>query len=183
MDIKKLLGDAYKDDMTVEELTAALANLKVLTEDEVKKNYVSKDTSNKLASEAAKNRKERDDANREKTTLEERLGELEKTLLVAKHKEKFVGMGMTAEDAVTAAEAMVDGNTDKVFELQAALIAKIKSDADTDKLHNMDKPNGSATGAASTDYTKLYNDANEAGDTLAMAAAIRQQFEASQQKH
>ena len=143
MKFKDLLKDAYKDGMTLEEIEAALADVE-LPEDLSSEVERLKNANSKLSSENADwKRKHRDALSEEERKSQEVADELKQLreerdkLLresnVSKHKAKFLGMGYDETLAADAAEAMVDGDTEKLFSYQQkhqeALEKKIRADA------------------------------------------------------
>ena len=182
MDIKAILGDSYKDGMTVEELTTALADIDVLTKAEVEEKYVSKDVSNRLSSEAARRKKETAAANDEIASLKETVKALQREGQVSKNTAKYKGMGYSDADAVKAAEAMADGDMDALMALMEAHNAAAAKQQKSDALHGMQAP--PAGGADKPiDYSKLISDADAAGnDALAIHYMRLQQEAAAAQK-
>lgn len=177
MDIKAILGDQYKDGMTVEELTAALADIDVLTKAEVDEKYVSKDVSNRLSSEAAKRKRETAAANDEIASLKETVKALQRASTIADSKAKLTAMGYADTDAVKAAEAMADGDMTSLMAIMAAHNAAAAKQAKSDTVHSMSAP---PSGGADkpVDYSKAITDAQDAGDYALMAHYMRVQQEA-----
>ena len=78
MSLKALLGDAYREDMTVAEIEAALAGRRIVDADSLPK-MVSKEVFDKTASELYRYKKELKALQEQNMTAEERLkAELEK---------------------------------------------------------------------------------------------------------
>ena len=143
MNIKDLLKDAYKEGMTVEEIEAALADVELpadqTAEVERLRNALSKSNSEnaewKKKHREALSEEERKD--QETADLIKKLQEQNEALLresnVSKHKAKFLGMGYEEALANDAAQAMVDGDMEKVFAYQQkhqeAFEKKIRADA------------------------------------------------------
>ena len=143
MKIQDLLKDAYKEDMTIEDIEAALADIE-LPADQSGEIERLKTANSKLSSENADwKRKHREALSEEERKSQEVADELkqlreqnEKLLResnVSKHKAKFLGMGYEEALAADAAAAMVDGDTEKLFAYQQkhqeALEKKIRADA------------------------------------------------------
>ena len=183
MDIKVVLGDAYHEGMTAEEIETALADIEMVPKTEVDTKYVPKATADKYASEAAKYRKERNASQTDVTALNERIKELEKINTVSSYKARFVSQGMEDGDAQAAAEAMADGDISKVFELQDALLAKTREKAKSDKLHDMSAPPAGTDTHTDVDYDKLLAEAEKAGNIALMVSLTRQKSEAAAKKH
>ena len=179
MDIKALLGDNYKDGMTVDELTTALADIDVLTKAEVDEKYVSKDVSNRLSSEAAKRKRETAAANDEIAALKETVKTLQRASTIADSKAKLTAMGYTDADAVKAAEAMADGDMTSLMTIMAAHNAAAAKQARSDTVHSMSAP--PAGGADKpVDYSKEIEAAYAAGNTALAIHYMRAQQEAVQ---
>lgn len=143
MDIKTLLGDAYKEGMTIDEINAALADKNFVDPATLPKS-VSKEVFDKTASELAKVKKELRDLQESTMTAEEKLkAELEKAttaqLTYAKElsklraKEIFVAAGLTEADYNPILDAVVseDEETTKArAKSMVDLIAAQKSAAE-----------------------------------------------------
>lgn len=185
MDLKATLGDAYKEGMTLEEIETALANVEMFSQDDIDKRYVPKATADKYASEAAKYRKERNTLNNDKTALEQRVAGLEKASDIARYTNKYAAQGMSAEDAATAAQAMVDGDTDKVFELQSKLLADVKEKAVSDKMKEMGTPpaGNRSQEISDEDLAKQLQEAYASGNMLRVVTLTRVQNERAHSKH
>ncbi len=143
MKFKDLLKEAYKEGMTLEEIEAALADIELPADQsgeiERLKSALSKSNSEnaewkKKHREALseEERKAQETADRMKR-LEEQNAALLRESGLAKHKAKFLAMGYEESLASDAAEAMVDGDTEKLFSYQQkhqeALEKKIRADA------------------------------------------------------
>ena len=143
MKFEDLLKDAYKEGMTIEEIEAALADIE-LPADQTAEVERLKNANSKLSSENAEwKRKHREALSEEERKAQEVADELkqlreqnEKLVRdsnLSKHKAKFLGMGYDETLASDAAEAMVDGDTEKLFSYQQkhqeALEKKIRADA------------------------------------------------------
>lgn len=176
-DLKSILGDAYKEGMTVEEINKALEPINLY------EGYVKKDISDKFASEAADWRKkhnallseeERKEAERleAQKQLEEKLASLERDKALSEHKAKFLGLGYDEALATETAEALVNGDTEKLFANQSKFIES-RDKALKAKLLNDTPTPGAGSGSGEIDYNKLINEAREAGDMSAVAYYTR----------
>lgn len=121
MDYKKILGEAYKEDMTPEEIVKALEAV-----DEPKDNTAEIEKLRKSVSdansEAARYKKELKDKMSEEekkqaadAEREAHYAELERKINVSEHKAKFLEVGFDADSAQTTAEALCDGKLDVLF--------------------------------------------------------------------
>jgi hypothetical protein len=117
MDIKTLLGDAYKEGMTLEEIDAFLAD-KELVDPATLPKSVGKDVFDKTASELAKTKKELKKLQEDSMTADEKLqAELDKAkstqttyakeLSKLRAKEIFVGAGLTEKEYGTILDVVV----------------------------------------------------------------------------
>ena len=125
MTLKELLGDKYKDEITIEEVSKALESMELIPKDTLE-NYVSKDVYGKATSDAAswkkKYRETLDDATRKQQEAEDHQRAIEEQLATYKRnsdisdlKSKFIGIGYDAELAEKSAVAQIDGNTEELF--------------------------------------------------------------------
>ena len=143
MNLKDLLKDAYKEDMTAGEIEAALADIE-FPEDQTSEVERLKAALSKSNSENAEWKKKHREALTEEERKTQETADLIKQLQeanaaltresnVSKHKAKFLGMGYDESLAGEAAEAMADGEMEKLFSYQQkhqeALEKKIRADA------------------------------------------------------
>ena len=143
MKFKDLLKDAYKEDMTLEEIEAALADIE-LPADQSGEIERLKSALSKSNSENAEWKKKHRDALSEEERKSQEVAEELKQLReqneklvresnMSKHKAKFLGLGYDEALASDAAAAMVDGDTEKLFSYQQkhqeAFEKKIRADA------------------------------------------------------
>jgi len=198
MDLKTLLGDDYKDGMTIEEINAALADKNFVDSSTLPKS-VSKEVFDKTASELAAVKKKLRELQESSMTAEEKLKvetektqELQKTyakeLAKLKAKEVFVTAGLTETDysplldvvitedeevTVSRAKAMVDVINAQKQAVEQAVKAEL--------LKGTPKPPAGSGGIGKVDYEKEIAEARERGDMVTMAALIRQQQMAEKQ--
>lgn len=186
MDIREVLGDAYHEGMTLEEVETALADIEMIPKATVDRDYTPKATANKYASEAARYRRERNAKQTDNEALEDRIKELERKDAVNSLSARFVSQGMTPNDAMAAAEAMADGDTAKYMEIQEKFLTSVKEQAVSEKLHNMSTPpGGGKTGSEGEDkdYDKLIAEAQKAGNIALVIALSNQKAAAANAKH
>jgi len=131
-DLKTLLGDAYQDGMSFEEINEALAE-KEFVDKGILEGYVSKSTFDKTASEAAEYKKKwratqseaeqaaQAEAERQ-ASIEEELKSLRRAASVSEYEKKYLGMGYDPEMASEIASATYDGDMDTVFDLQSKFV-------------------------------------------------------------
>ena len=116
MDLKALLGDKYREDMTAADMLEAVKDIDPTA------GMVKKDLLDKAASEAAKFKKElvakqTDDekAKEEQERIAARLAELEREKTVSEHRVRLLGLGYEDALAAETAKALADGDMDTVF--------------------------------------------------------------------
>lgn len=144
--LKTLLGDKYKEGMTIEEL---------LDMDVDMSNYVSKDTYNKVSSEAADYKKQlrasKSEAELKALEEAERIANLEaenKQLkvdkMIAEKTKAFVAMGYDEKSATEVAKALLEGDTDTVIKMQASFVDAQKKAAIAAEVMKMPTPPASS---------------------------------------
>jgi DNA-binding transcriptional MerR regulator len=192
MDIKTLLGDAYKEGMTIDEINAALADKNFVDPATLPKS-VSKEVFDKTASELAKVKKELKDLQETTMTADEKLkAELEKAttaqLTYAKElsklraKEIFVSAGLTEADYSSILDAVVseDEETTKtraksMVDLISAQKAAVEKAVKAELLKGTPKPPAGGGGNTGGAFEKEIEAARANGDMATVAALIRQQ--------
>lgn len=159
MDLKTLLGDSFKEDMTLADITAALKD-KNLVDPSSLPESVAKSVFDKTASELAAAKKQL----KEKQTdgeaaaaaqkeIQEQIAALQKENNQMKFEKQFLSGGYDAKTAAALADAMANGDMKKFTEVHSAyakqheteLQAKIKADllAQTPSLQTTNpNPNG-----------------------------------------
>ena len=152
MDIKTLLGDKYKDGMTVEELLSAEITVPD-SADEIARLKRALDKSNSEAAETK--RKLREKMSAEEAKAQADAEELEKILNenkalkrerdVSKHNARFVAMGYDAALAAETAEAIVDGDTDKVLANQQKHLETFEKRIRAEALKDTPRPTEDST--------------------------------------
>ena len=145
IDLTKIEG---YENMTAEEKIAALEGFDVQQD---YTGYVRKDLLDKANSEAADykrqlraamseaEKKAADDEEARKA-MEERLKQLETEKEYADRKAQFIGVGFTEEQASNAAKAMVEGDMNKVFEIQKSVYDGMKASIKAEILRGTPKP-------------------------------------------
>ena len=127
MTLKELLGDAYKDGMSLEEVEAALKSVNLPGDEALRKELEkSKKATDKATAEAADYRRkyqekltaeeaEKEARVAETKKLQDELAELKAREALANHKSQFLALGYDDALATETAQAMVDGDMSKVF--------------------------------------------------------------------
>lgn len=192
--LSDLLGEAYKEGMTEEEISAALEGAKV----GVQKPAPAPDTDieklkkrlSEVNSEAAGYKKRlRDLQGAEQAAAEEQKevmanlqkenADLKRSISLAQKKASLIGQGFSDELAESTATAMVDGDMDTVLANMAARTEALRKEVTADNLRNTPRP---PAGASSTgiDYAKKIEEANATGNFAEAAYYTRLQAQAEQ---
>jgi len=197
--LKELLGDTYKEGMTLEEVEAALADKNLVDPSTLPKS-VSKELFDKTASELAKVKGELKKLKESSMTAEEKVQEelnkaqeLQKTyakeLAKLKAKEIFVEAGLIEKDYASLLDAVVSEDEEVTTTRAKAIVAVINAQKQAveqavkaDLLKGTPKPPAGGGGSiGKVDYEKEIAEARERGDMVTMAALIRQQQMAKKQ--
>lgn len=152
MDLKDLLGESYKDGMTVEEITEALANVSMPKDNsaEIEKLKASVSKANSEAAQYKKElnakmseeeRKAKEDAEKWEQIVKER-DELLKEKNISAHKAKFLENGYSAELAEKSAEALVNGDYDTVFKHLGAFRSSLEKKFKAENIDSTPVPSG-----------------------------------------
>lgn len=167
--LQDLLGNAFKEGMTEEEISEALKAKQEETDASHKAELSAKEaeianlktTIQKSNSEAAKYKKElnsfKSDEERKKeeqetelTTLREQVANLEKEKKVSEFKATYLGLGYSEELALDTAKSMVDGNFEKVLANQKAFNEQFENSVKANLTKNVPAPTGGKGGTALT---------------------------------
>jgi len=178
MDVKGLLGDSYKEGMTVEELTKALEGVEIPTDQTAElerlkgiisdKNTEAADWKKKYRDtldEATKKAQEEEEA---KNSLLEQVKTLQKEKLISNYKASYIAMGYDESLAEETANALADNNTAKVFENQKKHLVAEEQRIRADVLRSSPRPDGGtpSDGGGDDESLKL---AKQIGKTKAEA--------------
>jgi DNA-binding transcriptional MerR regulator len=191
MDLKTLLGDAFKDGMTIDEINAALADKNFVDPATLPKS-VSKEVFDKTASKLAKVEKELKELQETTMTADEKLkAEMEKAtnaqltymkeLSKLRAKEIFVSAGLTESDYSSILDAVVseDEETTKtraksMVDLISAQKAAVEKAVKAELLKGTPKPPAGGGGDTGEAFEKEIEAARANGDMATVAALIRQ---------
>lgn len=154
MDLKEILGESYKDGMTVEEITEALAKVEMPkptdNSDEIAKlkkavsdaNSEAKKYKDEIRAKMSEDeRKAKEDAEKWEKVLKER-DELLKEKNISAHKAKFLANGYSEDLADKSAKALVEGDFDTVFKYLGEYRTSIEKQFKAENVDNMPKPQG-----------------------------------------
>ena len=191
MNLKELLGDAYKEGMSFEEIEAALADKELVDPSTLPKS-VSKEVFDKTASELSKVKKELKALKEASMTDAEKLqAELDKAkeaqaiynkeLSKLRAKEIFVSAGLTEADYSSILDAVVseDEETTKaraksMVDLISAQKAAVEKAVKAELLKGTPKPPAGDGGDTDEAFEKEIEAARANGDMATVAALIRQ---------
>ena len=170
-------------EMTAEQKLAALEAYEIPAPDY--SGYVKKDVYDKATSDLAEWKrkhnallseedKKKQESEEELTTLRKRVEEMEKEKLISGHKARFLALGYDETLADETAQAMANGETDKVFANQKKFLES-HDKAYKAQLMGLTStpPAGSSAGSGKTDYAKMIEDAQGRGDFAAVAYYTR----------
>ncbi len=149
MTLKELLGDAYKENMTAEEIALALEKVQLNNNDDALEKM--KQAVSKANSEAADYKKqlkakmteeELKQAEREKelTDLKTELETLKRTNFINENKAQFISLGYDEALAATSAKALLDGDFKTVFANQKAFLDAYSKQVESNLLKGTSKP-------------------------------------------
>lgn len=152
MDLKELLGEQYKDGMTVEEINEALAKVQMPKDNsaEIEKLKASISSANSEAKKykdelkaklSEEELKAKEDAEKWEKIMQER-DALLKEKNISNNKAKFLENGFTAELAESSAKALVDGDFDTVFKNLGVHAQNLEKKFKADNIGKTPKPAG-----------------------------------------
>lgn len=193
-DLKELLGEAFKEDMTIEEIQTALADKELVDAKTVSQNVIDKKIFDKTASELSTIKKQLKEFERAKMTEEEQRAAAEKEreeefkalktekcrLLMEK---EFASAGFTKEQYDPLIESYPLDDAEKAVEYAQGIARltldnkkAIEKQVKESLLADMQKPQTQPTGGAATKemFMQEYQKAQEAGDRVKMISIINQ---------
>ena len=189
--LSDLLGTAYKEGMTEDEISKALESKNDSNESEILK---LKNALNKANSEAAdwkkKLREKQTDEEAAKLQKDEEYNKileentnLKRSISISEKKAKLLTMGYDEKLANETAVAMVDGDMDKVMNNQAIYLEGQKKEINANRMKNTPRlnQNGSEENVEK-DYDKLISEAKENNDLLGEAYYTRLKAQAMEEK-
>lgn len=189
-DIQSLLGDAYKEGMTLDEINAALADRELVDKSQYE-GYVPKSVLDKATSEAADYKKKWKAASSEQeqkaleeaekqAAIEQELKELRRSSKVSEYEKQHLALKYDEKSAHEIAEALCDGDMDTVFRLQKQHEEALQKSIKADLMKQMPAPpSGNQT---TIDFSKQIAEAQASGDMALMAELIMQQSAANAPK-
>ena len=186
MTLQELLGSAYREGMTLEEINEAMASVTLPDNEELAKARAAVIKANGEAAEwkrKYRSMQSEEDAARQQREEEHNAvvterDNLRRELNISRHSAKFLEQGYDAALAASTAEALVDGDFDKVFANQKTFMTNREKQIRAEIMRDTPRP-GAAGSGNPVDYTKEIDAAIASGDTALAAALVRKQHEAS----
>ena len=166
MNIKDLLKDAYKEGMSVEDIEAALAGIDLPTDNsaEIERLKAALSKSNSEAADYKKQlrekmsedeRKAKEDAEKQEK-LQSDYDALLRKVTISENKARLLALGYEDALAGEVAEAMADGDTEKVFAAQKKHLDSVEKKVREEVLKDTPKPTGgSGKGKSAEDILKI----------------------------
>lgn len=174
--LSDLLGSAYKEGMTEEEISKALEGIELGNEAELNRLKTALSKSNSEAADYKKKLREKQTDDEAKAAADkeafdkmvEENNSLKRSIAIAEKKAKLIGMGYEEKMADETAVAMIDGDMDKVLSNQSVYLETQRKAIQADHMRKTPRP---ASGAeeGGTDYDKLIETAR-ANNSLAEVA-------------
>lgn len=189
--LSDLLGNAYKEGMTEEEISNALQSAKVgiqkLESTDMTKLKEMLSRANGEAAEYKKMLREKqtdaEAAEQERKAEQERLlqenKELKRSIALSERKAKLIGIGYDEALASETATAMVDGDLDKVIANQTMFLETMKQGIIKSQMQKTPRPS-SGVDNPDVDYASKISEARDRGDISAVAYYTRLQAQAEQ---
>ncbi len=184
MNLREVLGVAYKEDMSLADVEAALRGLDMVDRSEATKGTVSKATFDKTASDLAAMKRQlrermtedeqaKQDRETEHQKIMEELESLRKKDAINQHLGRYLKLGYDEALAQDTAESMVAQDFDRVYANQQAFLSAHDKAMQKQMVMANDKRPPAGDGTTGTDYNKLAVQAGENGDFSAQAYYLR----------
>lgn len=181
--LSDLLGKAYKEGMTEDEISAALETVGQGNEAEVNRLKAALSKANSEAADYKKQlrTKQTDDEaaaaaqKEEHDRLVQENADLKRSMALSERKAKLLAMGYDESLADETAAAMVDGDMDKVMANQSKYLEVQKKNIQADAMRKTPRPAAGDDGSGSVDYAKKIAEAQASGDYTAAAYYTRLQ--------
>ena len=182
--LSDLLGKAYKEGMTEDEISAALETVGQGNEAEVNRLKAALSKANSEAADYKKQlrTKQTDDEaaaaaqKEEHDRLVQENADLKRSMALSERKAKLLAMGYDESLADETAAAMVDGDMDKVMANQSKYLEVQKKNIQADAMRKTPRPAAGDDGNdGSMDYAKKIAEAQASGDYTAAAYYTRLQ--------
>ena len=186
--LSDLLGSAYKEGMTEDELSAALETVGQGNDAELTRLKAALSKANSEAADYKKQlrgKQSEDEAaiaaqKEEFDKLIKDNEDLKRSMALSERKANLLGMGYDEALAAETATAMVDGDMDKVLANQSKYLEVQKKAIQADHMKKTPRPAAGAEGSeGSMDYAKMIADAQASGNVSAAAYYTRLQAQES----
>ena len=178
--LSDLLGSAYKEGMTEEEISKALEGIELGNEAELNRLKTALSKSNSEAADYKKKLREKQTDDEAKAAADkeafdkmvEENNSLKRSIAIAEKKAKLIGMGYEEKMADETAVAMIDGDMDKVLSNQSVYLETQRKAIEANHMRKTPRP---ASGAeeGGTDYDKLIETAKANGSLAEVAYYTR----------
>ncbi len=188
--LSDLLGKAYKEGMTEDEISAALETVGQGNEAEVNRLKAALSKANSEAADYKKQlrgKQSEDEANaaaqkEEHDRLAQENADLKRSIALSERKAKLLAMGYDESLATETATAMVDGDMDKVMANQSKYLEVQKKAIQADHMRKTPRPAAGSENTGGTDYAKKIAEAQASGNLTAAAyyTRLKAQDEANQ---
>lgn len=180
--LSDLLGSAYKEGMTEDEISTALESVGQGNDAEInrlktalsKANSEAADYKKQLRSKQSADEALAADQKAEHDRLIQENTDLKRSIALSEKKGKLIAMGYDETLADETAAAMVDGDMDKVMTNQTKYLEAQKKNILADQMRGTPRPS-SGTEGADMDYSKKISEAQTNGDYAAAAYYTRLQ--------
>lgn len=157
MDIRELLGERYRENMTAEELTAALEAVDLPGDRTLKK---ANDDLSREAAKAKRDSKAKDVAIEE---LQQQVAALQRENSISKHAASFTEMGYDREAAMASATALADGDISTLMEQQSKFLQGYQAKVKAELMRQTPVPAAGA-GSQKIDYQQRIQTAQSSGN-------------------
>lgn len=188
--LSDLLGKAYKEGMTEDEISAALETVGQGNEAEVNRLKAALSKANSEAADYKKQlrgKQSEDEANaaaqkEEHDRLAQENADLKRSIALSERKAKLLAMGYDESLATETATAMVDGDMDKVMANQSKYLEVQKKAIQADHMRKTPRPAAGSENTGGMDYAKKIAEAQASGNMTAAAyyTRLKSQEEANQ---
>ena len=180
--LSDLLGSAYKEGMTEDEISAALEKVSQSNDAEVnrlksalsKANSEAADFKKQLRSKQSEEEAHAAEQQAQFDKMMQENNELKRSISLSDKKGKLIAMGYDEKLATETATAMVDGDMDKVMAVQTQFLEAHKKSVIAEQMKGTPRPTVGSENAG-TDYSKKISEAQLNGDFTAAAYYTRLQ--------
>lgn len=184
MDLRTVLGEAYREDMTLADVETALQSIDLVDPKTAVEGMVAKSLYDKATSELSSYKKqlrakqsEDERAQADKAAADQKLLEelesLRRDKQINQHLNRYLKLGYDEKLAQSTAEAMVNQDFDTVFANQQAFLAAHDKAVQKERVLSGDKRPPAGDGPQGTDYVKLAAEAGAAQNFSAQAYYLR----------